>query len=717
MSHAIMLVPVGMDVGLTSVSMGLVRAMEQQGLNVGFFKPIAQPRDDDAGPEKSTAIINASGVVKTAQPFDILQAEQWLSSGNDDELLEQIVGRYESQFQGNELVVLEGLVHTRGQAYASRINRLIATALGADVIFVAAPNEHSYCHLQDMIDIAIGNYGGVGAEHVLGCVFNKVGMPDDQQGRLALDNSAKTKAQAREKYQQVSQTIRELPLFKNKGLPILATIGWQFDLVAPRVKDLLASLPVEVLNQGDMEYRRLRSINFCARTVANMVTHFNANTLLVTPGDRNDVIVAACLAAMNGTKIGAILLTGGIKPQPEIMSLCDQALQAGLPLLLTELDTWQTAINLQQFNFEVPIDDEQRIEKVNNHLASCFDKNWLQGLANKSGLQRNKLSPAAFRYLLTERARQASKTIVLPEGNEPRTIKAAAICGKRGIARCVLLGDQQEIERIALQQGVELNGYVDIVDPQAIADDYIQALVDARQHKGMTPELASQQLQDNVMLGTMMLAANKVDGLVSGAVHSTADTIRPPLQIVKTAKDASLVSSIFFMLLPDQVLVYGDCAINPDPSAEQLADIAIQSADSAAAFGIQPKVAMVSYSTGSSGAGADVEKVALATHLAQQKRPDLTIDGPLQYDAAVMPSVAAKKAPDSQVAGQANVLVFPDLNTGNTTYKAVQRSANLVSIGPMLQGIAKPVNDLSRGALVDDIVYTIALTAIQATQG
>jgi phosphate acetyltransferase len=267
---------------------------------------------------------------------------------------------------------------------------------------------------------------------------------------------------------------------------------------------------------------------------------------------------------------------------------------------------------------------------------------------------------------------------------------------------------------VAEQQGVELNENVVILSPSQVRERYVGPMVELRKHKGLTEVVAADQLEDNVVLGTMMLALDEVDGLVSGAVHTTANTIRPPLQLIKTAEGSSLVSSIFFMLLPDQVYVYGDCAINPDPNAEQLADIAIQSADSALSFGIEPKVAMISYSTGDSGVGADVDKVRKATEIAKQKRPDILIDGPLQYDAAVMKNVARKKAPNSPVAGQATVFVFPDLNTGNTTYKAVQRSADLVSIGPMLQGMRKPVNDLSRGALVDDIVYTIALTAIQA---
>jgi phosphate acetyltransferase len=254
----------------------------------------------------------------------------------------------------------------------------------------------------------------------------------------------------------------------------------------------------------------------------------------------------------------------------------------------------------------------------------------------------------------------------------------------------------------------------EIVDPRSIRNKYVNAFVELRKHKGMNEVRAHQLLEDNVVLGTMMLQQNDVDGLVSGAIHTTANTILPALQLIKTRPGSSLVSSIFFMCLPDQVMVYGDCAVNPDPDAQQLADIAIQSADSAASFGIPPRVAMISYSTGSSGTGADVEKVREATRIAQAMRPDLLIDGPLQYDAATTASVAASKAPNSPVAGKATVIIFPDLNTGNTTYKAVQRSASVVSVGPMLQGLNKPVNDLSRGALVDDIVYTVALTAIQA---
>ncbi|MDM1545700.1 phosphate acetyltransferase [Ignatzschineria indica] len=328
----------------------------------------------------------------------------------------------------------------------------------------------------------------------------------------------------------------------------------------------------------------------------------------------------------------------------------------------------------------------------------------------------DRMPPSAFRYKLIQSAQKADRRIVLPEGDEPRTLRAAAICAERGIARCVLLGDVAAIDEVAKAHNIHLPEHgIEIIDPKTLVERYVPGFVERRQHKGATEESAREALKDSVVVGTMMLAEGDVDGLVSGAVHTTADTIRPAFQLIGTDKNSKLVSSIFFMLMKDQVHVYGDCAVNPNPTSEQLADIAIQSAESAKIFGIEPRVAMLSYSTGTSGAGEEVEKVAKATKIAKEKAPDLLIDGPLQFDAASVLSVGQQKAPNSPVAGRATVFIFPDLNTGNITYKAVQRSANVVCIGPMLQGLAKPVNDLSRGALVDDIVYTIAITALQAT--
>ena len=337
-------------------------------------------------------------------------------------------------------------------------------------------------------------------------------------------------------------------------------------------------------------------------------------------------------------------------------------------------------------------------------------------LTNIASWSTDRVSPAQFRFNMMDKAQKANKRIVLPEGAEPRTVRAAVICHEKNIARCVLLAPRNEVEAVAKELNITLPESLEIIDPANLVEQYVVPMCELRKSKGLTPEDARKQLQDTVVLGTMMMAQNDVDGLVSGAVHTTANTIRPALQLIKTAPNASIVSSVFFMLLPGQVVVYGDCAVNPNPNAEQLAEIAIQSADSAKAFGIEPRVAMISYSTIDSGSGPDVDLVIEATKLVREKRPDLSVDGPLQYDAAVVESVAKSKAPNSKVAGKANVFIFPNLTTGNCTYKAVQRNANVLSVGPMLQGLRKPVNDLSRGALVEDIVYTIALTAIQATQ-
>lgn len=330
--------------------------------------------------------------------------------------------------------------------------------------------------------------------------------------------------------------------------------------------------------------------------------------------------------------------------------------------------------------------------------------------------QSDRISPAQFRFNMMEQARQANKRIVLPEGAEPRTVQAAVICHEKNIARCVLLAPRAEVEAVAKTLNLTLPESLEIVDPANLIEQYVAPMCALRKSKGLTEDQAREQLQDTVVLGTMMIAQNDADGLVSGAVHTTADTIRPAFQLIKTDPNASIVSSIFFMLLPGQVVVYGDCAVNPNPDAKQLAEIAIQSADSAKAFGIEPRIAMISYSTINSASGPDVDLVIEATKLVRETRPDLAIDGPLQYDAAVVENVAKSKAPNSPVAGKATVFIFPNLTTGNCIYKAVQRNANVLSVGPMLQGLRKPVNDLSRGALVEDIVYTIALTAIQAIQ-
>lgn len=711
MSRTIILIPISTGVGLTSVSLGLVHSLEQKGAKVGFLKPISQPISGEDNLDRSTTIIRTSQITEVGEPFMLSVAEALIGQNQTDVLLEKVVERHQQLAKNCDIVVIEGLIPTRKNSYASSINYEIAQTLDAEIILVAAPAADKPSQLKERIDAAASQFGGKNNPNLLGAVINKFNAPVDESGRTRPDLT-----EIFDSFQHSTNNIAEIENLFTKGpIKLLACIPWKSDLIATRAIDLVKHLHAAIINEGEVYKRRIRSITFCARSLPNMVDHFKAGSLLVASADRPDVIVAAALAAMNGVEIGALLLTGGYKIDAQISKLCQQAFETGLPIFRVEGNTWQTSLSLQSFSLEVPIDDKERIDAIKHYVSEQFYEGFIETIS-KGAVRARRLSPAAFRYQLTELARQAKKRIVLPEGDEPRTIKAAALCAERGIAECVLLAPPADVHRVAEAQGIVLGAGITIIDPADVRENYVARLVELRKNKGMTEVVAREQLLDTVVLGTMMLEANEVDGLVSGAVHTTANTIRPPMQIIKTAPGNSIISSVFFMLLPDQVLVYGDCAVNPDPTAEQLAEIAIQSADSAKSFGIDPRVAMISYSTGTSGSGADVEKVAEATRLAKEKRPDLIIDGPLQYDAAIMEDVARSKAPNSPVAGKATVFIFPDLNTGNTTYKAVQRSADLISIGPMLQGMRKPVNDLSRGALVDDIVYTIALTAIQSTQ-
>jgi phosphate acetyltransferase len=697
MPHTLYLAPCGSKAGLTSVALGLVHALDNRGVRVAFCKPIGQPLAKATGPERSTHFIRATTSLRPALPISLEEAERLISSERSDELMERIMRDFHESASDADVVVVEGLAHSTDMPLGATLNVQLVRTLSAQVILAGSLAESSMEEFDERLEVAASQYGGLEGGAVIGCIINRVPDPD-KRSLSALRDDLASKSRVLER----------------GGFHLIGAIPQNPELTACRAIDIARHLGAEVLHEGEIQTRRAKKISLLARTVPNMLHTFQAGSILVTPIDRSDVLMAVALSALK-TPMAGLVLTGEFQRDEPVWNLCRPGFETGLPVMRVESNSWETASQLGQMSPEVPEDDLERVQLGMDHVALYIDADWI---ASRSAIPvETRMSPAAFCYRITERSRALEKRIILPEGDEPRTIRAASLCAQRNIARCVLLGIPEEIHRVAEGLEVELPKNLEILDPALIRANYVGPLVEMRKHKGLTPKDAADLLDDNVWLGTVMLALDEVDGLVSGAVHSTANTIRPALQIIKTKAGAKVVSSIFFMCLPDQVLVYGDCAVNPDPDAETLADIAIQSADSAERFGIPARVAMISYSTGESGSGADVDKVREATRLAKGKRSDLLLDGPLQYDAASMADVAATKAPDSPVAGRATVFVFPDLNTGNTTYKAVQRSANVISIGPMLQGLRRPVNDLSRGALVEDIVYTIAITAIQAGQG
>lgn len=698
--YTMFLAPSGSGVGLTTLALGLVRALDVRGVRVAFCKPISQSSNHDAGPERSTHFIRSTTQLEPADPIPQEEAARLISAGEEDQLMERVVALFHESCAGADVVVVEGIVHSEEWPSAAGINPALARTLSAHVILAGrlkGDRPEDFADFESRMELSIRQFGGLKSSQLLGCIIN---------------HTPESLGQPLEEIREA--VLKRCPLFGRADFPVIGTVPEHSELSAPRTMDIARHLNAKIINEGELATRRVRDFTLLARTVPNMLVALKPGNILVAPADRADVFVAVSMAAMNKTNFAGIVLTGDTELPEGILELCRPALKTGLPVLKVSTNSWQTATNLSRMSTEVPADDIERVRESMDFVASHIDADWLA--LKSSAPVEARMSPAAFCHRIVELAKQADKRIVLPEGSEPRTIRAAALCAQRGIARCVLLGDREEILRVATGLEVRLPAEVEIIDPADVRANYVEPLVEMRRHKGLTRLDAADFLEDNVWLGTVMLALGEVDGLVSGALHTSANTIRPALQIIKTKPGCRVVSSIFYMCLPDQVLVYGDCAVNPDPDAETLADIAIQSADSAVHLGIPARVAMISYSTGESGQGADVDKVREATRIAHAKRPDLLLDGPLQYDAAAIVEVAASKAPDSPLGGRATVFIFPDLNTGNTTYKAVQRSANVISIGPVLQGLRRPVNDLSRGSLVEDIVYTIAITAVQARE-
>ena len=472
---------------------------------------------------------------------------------------------------------------------------------------------------------------------------------------------------------------------------------------------------------GDAQWldREVAHYKVAAMELAHFLDHLEEGSLVITPGDRSDIIIGILIAdaATSYPGVAGVILTGGFKPVPQVLRLFEGLKRSPVPILCVKADTFATATMVNSLPAVIAPENQRKIAGALGVFESNIDLNRLE--RRIAIMRSSRVTPLMFQHDLLSRARSKRQHIVLPEGTEERILRAAEIMRLRDVVDITLLGNLGEVKEKITALGLSL-GDVKIIDPATseLREDFGQTYFELRKHKGISRQMALDAMADVSYFGTMMVHRGIADGMVSGAVHTTQHTIRPALEFIRTRPGCSIVSSVFFMCLPDRVLVYGDCAINPDPNAEQLAHIAISSAETAQSFGIEPRVAMLSYSTGESGKGADVDKVKEATRIAKQLRPDLKLEGPIQYDAAVDPEVAKVKLPGSEVAGHATVFIFPDLNAGNNAYKAVQRAANAVAIGPVLQGLNKPVNDLSRGALVTDIVNTIAITAIQAqTEG
>jgi phosphate acetyltransferase len=714
MPRTVLVAPAGRDVGLSTVCLGLVRALDRQGVRVAFVKPVAAP-----GEVRSVPLMKLAARLQPPEPISRQTAEQLLAAGDDRMLVEQVVAICSRSSEGADVLVVEGMVPEWRMAFSTRVNALVMRALDAELLLVGSPREQTPSQIAEAVAIAARGYGPPTRAVTVGCVLNRVCIGPARSdydcedfgplyGECGDCRGFKPGRIEGEAYTRALEAEELRPL---------AIVPCAKDLAAPRVRDVAVALGARALREGDHARRRVRNVVMCGMTVQNAARYFKPGVLVITPGDRSDIVLAAALAVQGGTAVAGLLLTGGLVPGEDVLALCQPAFDAGLPVLALEDGSYAAAAKIGAMSQEIPVDDVERVELSADFVADKIEPAWLESLAGGTRVPR--LSPPAFRHRLFELARAAGKRIVLPEGSEPRTIAAACIAQARGIARCLLMGKPDEIREVARKQGVTLTPSIELLDVAKVGPSYLAALVERGK---TTPELALRELDDSVMVGTMMMALGEADGLVSGALHTRAHTIQPALRIIGTVPGRNLVSSVLFMCLPDQVLVFGDCAVNPNPTAEELADIAIQSAESARAFGIPPRVAMLA---GSGSVGDESRKVERATELAKALRPDLAIDGPLQYDVAIMPGVARQKAPGSPVAGKATVFIFPDLDTGDVAREAVQRSGNAVSIGPMMQGLAKPVNDLGRSCpgsrlrscQVEDIVLTIALTAIQAEHG
>ncbi|WP_150467202.1 phosphate acetyltransferase [Francisella sp. SYW-9] len=701
MKKSVFILPTSKHTGLRVLANGLSYSLQQKGLKVGLFHPIYD------------------------MEMPVEQIEVYLLNDRVKDYVEVVLSKFYEKCSSSDFVIISGLFRQGSSSHklypinavVDQLNLEIIKALSADVIITSYHGNKPMADINDELDYAVK---GIPKKiNIIGAIITKLNAPYDSDGKVSFSLTDESAANYEQKHVTRGQ-LEQLPVFVQKGLSLIGVVDWNKERTFPRVLDIKNTLNLNILSNVSLE-ARVKKVMMCSRGVDNLVNDLTPNSLVITSADRSDILVAVCLAVQNGMKIAGIILTAEEyiyqKPKEKVKQLCiETAEKAGFAILTTKNKSVKTILKIADIDLiGIPLDDKERIQKVKEVISNSLDRERIIATLTSKEVKQEVMSPPAFRYHLLKMARKAKKRIILPESYEPRTLEAAKNCHEQGLAECVLIGDREKINKVAELNGFSLPNDIEVVTIDDTAEaKYLDTLVKLRKHKGLSESMAKDALKNPVIVATLMLYLGEVDGLVSGAEHTTADVLRPALQLIKTKPNVSLVSSVFFMCMPDEVVVFGDCAVNQDPTAEQLVDIAIQSAESAKKFNIEPRIAMISYSTGSSGSGAQVEKVRSATQMLKQKAPELLVDGPLQYDAAMIESVANKKAPNSPVAGKATVLIFPDLNTGNTVYKAVQRSANVLSVGPVLQGINKPVNDLSRGATVDDITYTIAITAIQS---
>ncbi|APE23981.1 MULTISPECIES: phosphate acetyltransferase [Streptomyces] len=672
--------------GRQVVELGVMELLTRQVDRVGVFRPLVHD-----GPDRLFDLLRTryrlTQDASTVYGMDYHEASALQAERGTDELVSQLVDRFHAVAREYEVVLVLGTDFAATQLPDElALNARLANEFGASVIPVVGGKGQPAESVRSETRNAFRAYDGLGCD-VLAMIVNRVAAED----RAAIAERLAARL--------------PVPCYVLPDEPALA---------APTVAQIQHALGASVVLGDDAGLARdALDFVFGGAMLPNFLNALTPGCLVVTPGDRADLVVGALAAHSAGTPpIAGVLLTLNERPSDEILTLAAR-LAPGTPVISVPGNSFPTATELfsleGKLNAATPRKAETALGLFERHVDTA------DLLKRVSVARSGRVTPMMFEHELIEQARADRRRVVLPEGTEERVLRAADVLLRRDVCDLTLLGDVETIRKKAADLGVTLAG-TQLIDPQTseLRDSFAEKYAALRAHKGVTVELAYDVVSDVNYFGTLMVQEGLADGMVSGSVHSTAATIRPAFEIIKTKPEASIVSSVFFMCLADKVLVYGDCAVNPDPNAEQLADIAVQSAATAARFGVEPRIAMLSYSTGTSGSGADVDKVREATKLVREAHPELRIEGPIQYDAAVEPSVAATKLPDSEVAGQATVLIFPDLNTGNNTYKAVQRSAGAVAVGPVLQGLRKPVNDLSRGALVSDIVNTVAITAIQS---